>query len=46
MHASVSAKAGPVPRSKPKYPVLNAQKKYAASIAIAPVARLITPEPR
>jgi hypothetical protein len=46
MQTSVRKKAGPEPRWKPKYPVLNAQKKYAASIAIAPIATLMTPEPR
>ena len=46
MEATVRTNAGADESSKPKKPVLSAQKKYAATIAIAPVATLITPDPR
>ena len=41
-----SATAGGVPTVKPSSPVRNAQNENPASIATAPAARLMKPEPR
>ncbi len=44
--AIVTMTAGTVPSVTLKKPVLSAQKPYADTIAMAPVARLMIPEPR
>ena len=43
---NAATSAGPVLKVKPNWPVVRAQYAYPVIIAIAPVARLITPEPR